>query len=221
MASPKKIFFSYSSQPEDLTLYNKLYKHFALYSKAGYIGIIGKDELLSIDNDTTRINEILKSVDITVPLLSTNFFNDSNCLQQISAASSQQVKIIPILLSSCEWQIFPGYIQYESNLLPEDKQPLLAHMDDTSDKDKVLMEVAQRIKHIAFPEIKELQLAKPNNLFNYILAVIVMALGVAAAIYVFRETQNNTFTILSFLMFACIAMVSLKNVLFPSKTSLK
>ena len=170
MSTPKKIFFSYSNQTEDLELYTKLYKHFALFSKAGYISIIGKKELLSINNDTTKIEKVLEGVDITIPLLSTDFFNDDVCLQQVQAASLLNKEIIPVLLRSCEWREFPGYMKFEDRLLPRDKNSLLTNMGYTSDKETALMNVAHQIKHMAYPAEQNLNLVKQHNILNYILA---------------------------------------------------
>ena len=115
MSTPKKIFFSYSNQNEDLEFYNKIHKHFAAYSNIGMLGIIDKKEIFKLTGDSTKINELLKTSDITIPLLSIDFINDEECLKQLEVAAGEKKVIVPVLLRDFDWEAFKEITQYKSN----------------------------------------------------------------------------------------------------------
>ena len=217
MGAAKKIFFSYSNHNEDLELYNKIYKHFAAYSKIGLLGIIDKKEIFRINNDKTRINEILKESDITIPLLSIDYVTDDECLEQFQHACSQQRKIVPVLLRDFDWESFQDITQHKKNILPLDKTSVQTHLGEDSNKEEVFKEIALRIKGMAIPEIGALSIQQSPKMFYYIIAALVLAIGAIAAWLLYDHTRQILFSLMAFLMFVCIALLSLKNVLFPGK----
>jgi hypothetical protein len=227
MATPKKIFFSYSNQDEDLELYDKIYKHFAAYSSIGLLGIIDKKEIFRLTSDKSKILEILKTSDIAIPLLSIDFVNDEDCLKQLESAAVDNKIIVPVLLRDFDWEAFKEITQYKSRILPNDLTPVENHITAGSNDDTVFKEIAQHVKAIIFPEIRNIQVQKTSYAFYYIIASLVFITGIVASVIVynltggFEQTQRILFTVLSLLMFACIGLIALKNVLFPNKINIK
>lgn len=226
MSTPKKIFFSYSNHSEDLDLYNKINKHFAAYSSIGLLGIIDKKEIFRITADKDQALELLKKADITIPLLSIDYVNDEECLQQLDSAENNHVKIVPILLRDFDWQAFHKINQYKKEMLPGGQTPVENLLDSTND-DTVFKEIAQSVKAMILPEINGLELQKTPHTFYYIISSLVLVIGIIASVIVYQQTvelgstQQLLFTTLCFLMFACIGLIALKNVLFPNKVRLK
>ncbi len=227
MPTPKKIFFSYSNHQEDLDLYNKINKHFNAYSSIGLIGIIDRNEIFRITADKEQALELLKTADLTIPLLSIDYINDAECLQQLESAASNQVKIVPVLLRDFDWEAFQKISQYKKEMLPDDLSPVENHISADNNDDTVFKEIAQSVKAIILPEISGMEFQKTSHTFYYIIASLVFVIGVIASVIVYQQTgelgttQQLLFTVLCFLMFACIGLIALKNVLFPNKVRLK
>ena len=221
MGTPKKIFFSYSNQTEDLELYKKINKHFAAYAGIGLLGIIDRAELFRLTGDKAAINEILKSSDITIPLLSIDYINDEECLQQLETAASNQMRIIPVLLRDFDWEAFQKITQYKKQMLPNDLTSVENHISAGNNDDTVFKEIAQHVKAIIFPEIGNLLIQKSSHTFYYIIASIVLIIGMLAAWFIYDQQGDYRISVAAFLMSAVIAMVALKNVLFPNKIKIK
>ena len=227
METPKKIFFSYSNQNEDLELYDKIHKHCAAYSNIGLLGIIDKKEIFKLTGDKTKISELLKTSDITIPLLSIDFINDEDCLKQLESATGENKVIIPVLLRDFDWEAFKEIAQYRKQMLPEDLTPVENRISSGNNDDTVFKEIAQRVKAVIFPEVRKMNLQKSSHTFYYVIASLVFAVGIIASVIVynitdgFEQTQRILFTLLSLLMFACIGLIALKNVLFPNKLDIK
>ncbi len=227
MSTPKKIFFSYSNHADDLELYTKIHKHFAAYSSIGLLGIIDKKEIFKLTADKTKIIEILKTSDIAIPLLSIDFINDEECLKQLESAAGDNRIIIPVLLRDFDWEAFQEITQYKKQMLPNDLTPVESHIIKDSNDDTIFKEIAQHVKALLFPEVRHLEVKKTSNTFYYIIASLVFITGIIASIVVYNltkgidQTQRILFTVLSLLMFACIGLIALKNVLFPNKLNIK
>ena len=221
MPTPKKIFFSYSNQDEDLQLYNKINKHFAAYAGIGLLGIIDKTEVFRITSDRAEIINLLKSSDITIPLLSIDYINDEECLQQLESAANDQKLIVPILLRDFDWEAFQRITQYKKQMLPNDLNSVENHISAGNNDDTVFKEIAQNVKAIIFPEIGTLIIQKSSHTFYYIIATIVIIIGVLAAWFIYDQNGDYRISIAAFLMSVVIALVALKNVLFPNKIKLK
>ena len=227
MATPKKIFFSYSDQNEDLDLYKKIHKHFAAYSSIGLLGIIDKKEIFKLAGDKSKILEILNSSDINIPLLSIDFINNKECLKQLETAAGSNKIIIPVLLRDFDWESFTEISKYRDKMLPGDRTPVENHIIDQGNDDTVFKEIAQQVKAIIFPEIKNLQVQKTSHTFYYVIAALVFIIGIVASVLVYKvtdefdPTQRILFTALSLLMFASIGLIALKNVIFTNKLNVK
>jgi hypothetical protein len=227
MATPKKIFFSYSNQPEDLELYQKINKHFKAYADIGLLGIIDRKELFKLTADKNAVVDILRGSDMAILLLSIDYITDDECIQQLKAASDNQIRIVPVLLRDFDWEAFNNITQYRQQILPGDHRPVENHITDGGNDDTIFKEIAQNVKAIILPEIGKLQVQKTSNKFYYIIAGIVFIAGIVVSAIVysltdgFGQTQRILFTALSLLMFACIGLIALKNVLFPNKLNVK
>lgn len=221
MATPKKIFFSYSNHNEDLELYDKINKHFKAYSSIGLLGIIDKKEIFKLAGDKSKVIEILKTSDITIPLLSIDFINDEDCLKQLESAAGDNKVIVPVLLRDFDWEAFKEITKYREKILPNDLNPVENHITAGSNDDTVFKEIAQHIKAIIFPEIGNLVIQKSSHTFYYIIASIVLLIGGLAAWFIYDQNDDYRISIAAFLMSVVIAMVALKNVLFPNKIKIK
>ncbi|MBL0181608.1 MAG: toll/interleukin-1 receptor domain-containing protein [Chitinophagaceae bacterium] len=227
MPIPKKIFFSYSNHNEDLELYDKINKHFTAYSSIGLLGIIDKKEVFRITADKAQALELIKNADVTIPLLSIDYINDEECLQQLESAATNQVKIIPVLLRDFDWQAFQKITQYKKQMLPGDLSPVENHISADNNDDTIFKEIAQSVKAMILPEISGMEFQKTPHTFYYIISSLVFVIGIIASVIVYKETndlesaEQLLFTALCFLMFACIGLIALKNVLFPNKVRLK
>ena len=168
MATPKKIFFSYSNQEEDLQLYTKINRHFAGYSRIGLVGIIDRAELFRTTSDREQALEEIRKADLAVPLLSIDYVTDEECLQQLDSPENNHVKIVPILLRDFDWQAFQKINQYKKEMLPGDQTPVENLLDSTND-DTVFKEIAQSVKAMILPEISGLELQKTPHTFYYII----------------------------------------------------
>lgn len=221
MGTPKKIFFSYSNQTEDLELYKKINKHFAAYAGIGLVGIIDRTELFKLTADRNAATEILRTSDITIPLLSIDYINDQECLQQLESAAGSNRVIIPVLLRDFDWEAFKEITQYSNQMLPNDHTPVENHISSGNNDDTVFKEIAQQVKAIIFPEIAKLEVQRTSHTFYYIIATTVLVIGILAAWFIYDQNGDFRISIAAFLMSAIIAMVALKNVLFPNKVKIK
>lgn len=227
MATPKKIFFAYSDQLEDLDLYKKIHKHFAAYSSIGLVGIIDKKEIFKLAGDEAKTLEILKNSDITIPLLSIDFINNEACLKQLETAAGNNKIIIPVLLRDFDWEAFTEIKKYRETMLPGDRTPVENHIAAQGNDDTILKEIAQQVKAVIFPEFKNMQVQKSSHTFYYIIAAMVLVIGIVASILLYKVTdgfdmsQRILISALSLLMFASIGLVALKNVIFPNKLNIK
>ena len=221
MPTPKKIFFSYSKDTEDLELYNKLNRNFTAYSRFGLLAIVDRQEIFRISGDTADIHEIQNGTDITIPLLSVDFVNDDECLKQLDNAVSGSKIIIPILLRDFDWEAIQKLTQYKKQMLPDDLTSVENHISANNNDDTIFKEIAQRVKKIAVPEIADISFKQSSKTFYYIIAATVLVIGGLAAWYVYDLQLDTRIAIATFLMSAVIAMIALKNVLFPNKLKIK
>ena len=214
----KKIFFAYSDNEKDVELYKQFNKHFAAYAKKGLIAIVDKDELFRVNNDKEKVIEFLQNADLTIPLLSVDYATSDDCINMLGMATDAKKIIIPVLLRDFDWKELDGIRNLENVLLPEDKQSVNAHISSDNDKDAVFAIMAKKVKAIVFNDFEGIEIKKNKGTFYYILATILLIIGILAG-YVGYTLANKNWQIgvIIFLMFGCIALFSVKNVLFPTK----
>lgn len=221
MPPAKKIFFSYSNHSDDLELYDKINKHFTAYSKYGLLAIVDKNEIFRSSGDNADIKEIQNTTDITIPLLSVDYVNDEECIKQLDNAASSDKIIIPVLLRDFDWEAFQKINQYRKTMLPDDLTSVENHITTDQNDDTIFKEIAQRVKGIVLPEIGEISIQHSTGIFYYIIASIVLVIGLLGSWFIYDQYNDYRISIAAFLMSAIIAMLALKNVLFPNKVRIK
>ncbi len=213
----KKIFFAYSDSAEDIDLYKRFNKHFAAYAKKGLIGIVDKDELFRVNNDSTKVQEFLTTADLTVPLLSIDYLNSDECVKLLDTATNAKKLIIPVLLRDFDWQEMDEIRLLQNAMLPEDKQSVNAHVSVDKDKEEIFASIAKKVKGIVFNDFEGISIKKSSGTFYYIIASIVMLIGILAGILTYSYWGDWKISAIIFLMFGGIALFAVKNVLFPTK----
>jgi hypothetical protein len=95
------------------------------------------------------------------------------------------------------------------------------HISTEGGDDKILSGIAKTVKAIMFKDdlekLNEITIKQTPNLFYYILAAIVFLIGVLGAFISYKYWGEWKISAIAILMFAAIAMLPLKNVLFPTK----
>ena len=147
--------------------------------------------------------------------------NDEECLKQLDNAANSSKIIIPILLRDFDWEAIQKLTQYKKHMLPDDLTSVENHISADNNDDTVFKEIAQKVKKIALPEIAEISFQQSSKTFYYVIAGIVLVIGALAAWYVYDLKLDTRISIATFLMSVVIAMIALKNVLFPNKLKIK
>lgn len=215
----KKIYFSYSDKPEDQSLYKDLNNHLQQYKRKGWIEIYDEQELFKQNGDLAKNEEFLKSSDLTIPLISIDYLNNDECLKILKLADMQHIKIVPILLRECDWTADDILKKYSNEVLPDEKKSI-EHLSKTlPDKQTIFKEIGDEIKCFIFPELHSVKMAESGSSFYWIVAGLVLVIGILASFYIYTKTDEILLAVLSFLLFGLIALMSVKNVLFPTKLS--
>lgn len=215
----KKIYFSYSDKPEDQSLYKDLNNHLQQYKRKGWIEIYDEQELFKQNGDLAKNEEFLKSSDLTIPLISIDYLNNDECLKILKLADMQHIKIVPILLRECDWTADDILKKYSNEVLPDEKKSI-EHLSKTlPDKQTIFKEIGDEIKCFIFPELHSVKMAETGSSFYWIVAGLVLVIGILASFYIYTKTDEILLAVLSFLLFGLIALMSVKNVLFPTKLS--
>ncbi|MCX6318609.1 MAG: hypothetical protein NTW29_15050 [Bacteroidetes bacterium] len=213
----KKIFFAYSDNAKDVELYREFNKHFKTYARNGLVMLIDKDELFRQSGDSSKADQFLLESDITVPLLSVDYLDNEQCLKLIDVAVAGKKPIIPILLRDCNFDSVEKLKALKDQLLPDDKEPVMDHMEKQGGQDEVFAAMARRVKGVVLKELESVVIKKSSGRFYYILAGILLVLGGLAASYSYTEWADWRVTTGIFLLFLIIALFALKDVLFPTK----
>ncbi len=217
----KKIFFAYSDDTEDIDLYKELKQHFTAYARQGFLSIIDKDELFRTSGDREKVNELLRNSDFTIPLLSIDYLNSDECLKLLDDAKASKKPIIPILLRACEWEELDKLKDLEENILPDNKQSVVQLISSDKSGDAIFSGIARKVKAVIFDDdlkkLEEVQVAGNSKTFYYILAGIVLVIGGLVSAISYSRLADWKITAVVFLMFVVVALLALKNVLFPTK----
>jgi hypothetical protein len=217
----KKVFFAYSDDTEDIGLYKELKQHFTAYARQGFLSIIDKDELFRISGNKEKTNELLQNSDFTIPLLSIDYLNSDECLKLLDAAKASQKPIIPILLRACEWEEIDKLKDLGGNILPDKEQSVAQLISSDRTGDVIFSGIARKVKAVIFnDDLKKLEGIKVtggSKTFYYILASIVLLIGGLASAISYSRLMDWKISAVIFLMFVVVALLALKNILFPTK----
>jgi len=217
----KKIFFAYSDDTEDIGLYNELKQHFTAYARQGFLSIIDKDELFRINGDREKTNEVLRNSDFAIPLLSIDYLNSNECLKLLDDARASNKPIIPILLRACEWEAVNELKNLQGNILPDKNQSVVQLISADKTGDVIFSGIARKVKAVIFDDdlkkLEEVQVTGNSKVFYYLLAGIVLVIGGLASAIAYSRMRDWKIAAVIFLMFVAVALLALKNVLFPTK----
>ena len=210
MPGKKKIFFSYSEN--DQRQFNNLCLHFSvLQDKAEFWY---KAKLSGGDNRQEVIQQKVSESDIFLHLLSVNYVNDADCRKQFASSVSGNKILIPVLLSSFDWESDENFSRLKDEILPEDKRPVDLH----ENFNEVCTEIVQTVKHVVYGE-KIPPKNKNSRAFYWILAAIVLIIGSLTSVYVYSLFDDWMIPVIVFLMFVSIDLLILRKLLFPTNIS--
>lgn len=214
MPVKKKIFFTYSEK--DKIQFNNLCLHFSvLQDKAEFWY---KAKLEAGDNMQEQIDKKLSESDIFLHLLSVHYANDyqndPTCKKQFDYSVSGNKTLIPVLLSSFDWQSDANFSKLGDEILPEDKRPVDLH----ENFNEVCTEIVQNVKHVVYGE-KSAPKNSNSRAFYWILAAIVLLIGSLTSVYVYKLFSDWILPVIVFLMFVSIDLLILRRLLFPTNIS--
>jgi hypothetical protein len=151
MASPHKVFISYSHNQNDRPLLDKLLLQLAPLINAGKISVWEDSQISPGQAWDDVIKENLNVADIVVMLVSSDY-TASNYINQIEVPISMQrqaagdCKVVPVLLRSCLFELMP-YSKYEFLPKTADNQRLVP-VDSWEKPDEALAVVVRRLHQL-------------------------------------------------------------------------
>ena len=101
MSKPLKIFITYSHK--DLVQNNELKTRLAVMEQAGKIEIWDDNKILPGDEWEKDISDNLAESDFLLYLVSAASLASDNCNKELAEALSTEIRVIPIILESCDW----------------------------------------------------------------------------------------------------------------------
>lgn len=100
--APRKIFITYAHQ--DTEAQKKLKTYLALMEKEGKIAFWDDNKIPPGNEWFKNISSNLANSDILLYLISPRSLASDNCNKELAIALHAEIRIIPILLESCDWQ---------------------------------------------------------------------------------------------------------------------
>ena len=101
MSKSLKVFITYSH--ENTAEKDKLITRLALLKREGIIDIWHDNEILPGDKWRDAIFTNLDDSDLLLYLVSAHSLASKNCNEELAAALSAEIRVIPIILESCDW----------------------------------------------------------------------------------------------------------------------
>lgn len=211
---PKKILFlNYAdSHPDDVKMFNNLSLHLSILKDKAEAW--SKGRILAGEVTDAAIIENFKKADAIIHLLSVHFENEKSCLQLLENSIKENKKIIPILISSFDWESDAVLRELQNRFLPENKEPV----DSFTNNNEILTEIVKLIRAEIFGD-KISEARKSDHGFYYLLSAIVFLAGCAATYWVQTTFHQFSISIMIFLMFSCIILFVLRKILFPTNIS--
>ena len=102
MSKPLKVFITYSHQDTDAK--DKLIERLAVMKQLGMIKTWHDNEILPGDKWRESIYNNLADSDILLYLVSASSLASENCNKELGESLSSDIRVIPIILESCDWQ---------------------------------------------------------------------------------------------------------------------
>ena len=101
MSKPLKIFITYAHKNTEAK--DKLITHLAVMKREGLISIWHDNEITAGDTWRDAIFSNLDDSDILLYLVSAYSLASENCNKELAAALNADIKVIPVILESCDW----------------------------------------------------------------------------------------------------------------------
>lgn len=101
MSKPLKIFITYSHKNTEAK--DELITHLAVMKREGLISIWHDNEITAGATWRDAIFSNLDDSDILLYLVSAYSLDSENCNKELAAALNANIKVIPIILESCDW----------------------------------------------------------------------------------------------------------------------
>ena len=102
MSKPLKGFITYSH--EDTEKKDELKTRLSVMVREGKIKLWDDNEILPGDEWYKDISNNLATSDILLYLVSAASLDSTNCNKELAEALSAEIRVIPIILESCDWQ---------------------------------------------------------------------------------------------------------------------
>lgn len=212
MPEKKKIFFCYSDNETDQRQFTNLCLHFSVLQDKAELWY--KSKLKGGDDTEEIIKQKVAESDIFLHLLSVHYLNDANCKKQLELSLTDKKVLIPVLLSSFDWQSDENLKKFEDEILPEDKRAIDLHPNFN----EVCTEIVQNVKKVVFGE-NSVRKSNNSRAFYWILATIILIIGALSSVFVYKLFNDFIIPIIVFLMFLSIDLLILRNLLFPTNIS--
>lgn len=139
---PIEVFFSYSHKDEDLR--DELANHLSMLKRQGVIAAWHDREITAGSNWAGAIDDHLKSAQVVLLLISSNFLASDYCYdielgRAMERYEAGEAVVIPIILKPCDWTTAPfGKLQ----ALPKNALPVTKWVD----RDEAFLNIAQGIR---------------------------------------------------------------------------
>ena len=173
-----RVFISYSHEDnhDDSPYIDELIKHMAMLKDNGLISDIWYDRKnLAGENFQSGIDNNLEKADIICLLISANYFFSANCKDEKKKAielwKKGKARVIPIILSACEWKDDKDISENHIIALPTDGKPV----SNFSDRNTAWLDVSEGIKKVILKEIKIKQLKLKEEFENFLQDVEMLA----------------------------------------------
>ena len=147
MASPLKVFLSYSHKDKEIK--DALHAHLAMLERMSRIVLWDDGEIQAGADWERSIVDHLLTADLVLLLISSDFIASDYCYTEEMLRAGQRhaiggTVIVPIIGRHCTWQELPVIEQYHIQAIPRNGKPVFAVGDDGRGhvSDRMLTEVA-------------------------------------------------------------------------------
>lgn len=207
----KKIFFNYSADPEDAKMMRNLCLHFSVLKNKVELWHKGKIMPGDVIEESLRRN--LDDSDLALHLLSISYVTEDQCVSLLEEGMEHQIKNVPVLLSSFDWQSMDSIRQLENELLPGDHKPVDTHPDYNKIYTEIVVAVKKDLLGI------DTKTGNTDRLYFYLLAGVMLAVGSALAFWANNLFGKLGITLMVFAMFVFAAVFILRKIIFPTSVS--
>jgi len=209
----KKLFLNYADgHPDDKKIFQNLCLH--LSPMKDRIDQWSRSSVIPGEEIDQSIQTNFSNSDAVVHLLSINFENENQCLELLENSIKSKKRIIPILISSFDWESDPKLIDFRDEMLPACDMPI----DTFANQNQVFVKIIKAIRKEVLGDDSPFEM-KSDRSFYFILSGVVFLLGCAATLWVHSILGQIYISAMVFLMFCCIILFTLRKVVFPTNIS--